>query len=527
MVRTSWALLACALLALPALPAPADDEGLAGTWKVTLPIRGSERTLWLLKLQPKDGGWAGELAASAEGLPETALTDLSVRDGVLRFALNLQSQRLRFEAKAPAAGAKKILGAVELGRQVLPATLVRTTLTSLDEYELDKERLAALTSSIELRRAVINLINQAAEKKAKPEEVRAWADRAYKAAEPHGVRWQRDVAYDLAEALAGQKGFETAALEYARRCERFLDAKDRPGLQKKVLDVLQAALEKSGKKDEAKEVEERVKKIDPAVKPVPFAGRKAKSERAVLVELFTGAQCPPCVAADLAFDALGKTYKPGEVVLLQYHQHIPGPDPLTNPDGELRFRYYARAFEDDVNGTPTVLFNGKPGAGGGGDAFDASDKYDEYNQAIAPLLEQAAKAKLKATAERKGAKVEVKVQVSDLEETGEQMRLRLALVEESVRYTGGNKLPTHHAVVRALPGGAAGVALTEKALTHTASVDLDSVKKAIQEYLADVEKEKPFPNKERPLELKKLRVVAFVQNDKTREVWQAVQVEVP
>ena len=51
----------------------------------------------------------------------------------------------------------------------------------------------------------------------------------------------------------------------------------------------------------------------------------------VLVELFTGAECPPCVAADLAFDALGKTYKPTDVVLLEYHLHIPGPDALTNP----------------------------------------------------------------------------------------------------------------------------------------------------------------------------------------------------
>ena len=29
------------------------------------------------------------------------------------------------------------------------------------------------------------------------------------------------------------------------------------------------------------------------------------------------------------FDALAKTYKPSEVVLLQYHIHVPGPDPLT------------------------------------------------------------------------------------------------------------------------------------------------------------------------------------------------------
>jgi len=39
-------------------------------------------------------------------------------------------------------------------------------------------------------------------------------------------------------------------------------------------------------------------------KPEAFAGRKGKSDRGVLVEVFTGAECPPCAAVDLAFDGL-------------------------------------------------------------------------------------------------------------------------------------------------------------------------------------------------------------------------------
>ena len=35
-----------------------------------------------------------------------------------------------------------------------------------------------------------------------------------------------------------------------------------------------------------------------------------------------------------------------------------------------------------------------------------------------------------------------------------------------------------------------------------------------------------FPNKERPMELKNLKVIAFVQNDDDGEVLQAVQVDV-
>src|SRR5262249_30169554 len=132
-----------------------------------------------------------------------------------------------------------------------------------------------------------------------------------------------------------QEGLADLALMYARQAEKMLTDKDPPGLRKKTLNLLATALEKGGKAEEAKAVKAKAEAIPP-VTPTPFAGRKGKSQRVVLVELFTGAQCPPCVAADLAFDGLQKTYKPTEVVLLQYHLHIPRPDPLTNADTEER-----------------------------------------------------------------------------------------------------------------------------------------------------------------------------------------------
>jgi len=285
------------------------------------------------------------------------------------------------------------------------------------------------------------------------------------------------------------------------------------------------ALTKAGKADEAKAVEERIKKIDTQVRSEPFAGRQGKSDRVVLVELFTGAQCPPCVAADLAFDALGKTFKPAEVVRLQYHLHIPGPDPLTNPDSEARAKFYGGAIE----GTPTVLLNGRPGPGGGGSVFEAQDSYDAFSAALRALLDEPAKAKLKASAVQKGSKIEIVAEVADLDKPGEQVKLRLALVEETVNYTGGNKLSAHHHVVRALPGGAAGLVLKGKTGKQTALVDLDELRKDLKKYLEDFareDKDNEFPSKERPLDLKNLRVIAFVQDDRSKEVLQAVQVEV-
>jgi hypothetical protein len=98
----------------------------------------------------------------------------------------------------------------------------------------------------------------------------------------------------------------------------------------------------------------------------PLAGRRASDrDHVLLLELFTGAQCGPCVAADLAFDALSQAYNPTNLITLQYHLHIPGPDPLTSPDCVSRQTYY------EVRSTPSTYFNGRALAGGGGSGGDA------------------------------------------------------------------------------------------------------------------------------------------------------------
>jgi hypothetical protein len=414
-------------------------------------------------------------------------------------------------------------GTAFLRKQATPLELERTALTSLDSFEQMRDALGKQPLGHEAVQMALRLLSQSEAKKVKPAEARAWAEKAVKSAELYGPAWQRQILLVVAQVLSEEKGFESIALQYARRAERILEPKEPPSAQKKVLDVLAAVLEKTGRDKEAKDVQARLAKLDFRLRPKPFPGRTAKSDRVVLVELFTGAQCPPCVAADLAFDAVGKTYKPSEVVLLQYHLHIPGPDPLTSPDSEARSQFY----EDAVRGTPTVLFSGRPGASGGGDRDDAPEKYEEYLEAINPLLESAAKASLKLSAERKDGKVVVTAEVGGLAVTGDDVRLRLALVEEEVSYKGKNGLPVHHHVVRAMPGGPDGAVLKDKTFKKTFTVDVEEVKKKLKEYLERYAERRPFPGKERPLELKKLKVVAFVQNDKGGEVLQAAQVDVP
>jgi hypothetical protein len=537
MARTTLVLLAGLLLALPVTSQAPDGGGKrdgpeaarapAGTWKVTLPmVRGDPRSglplRWLVKLEKKDGKWSGSVLAAGAGAPKATLERLSVGKDEVRFVLKPAGRTIPCVVRLPGKpDAARMYGTARVGN-LFPLEMDRTSLTTLDSFELAKERLARAPLGYEAVTLALSLLEQAAEKKVKPAEVRSWADKAIRSAELYGPGWQRMVLLAVAQTLSDEKGFEKVALPYAQRAERMLGPKERPGTQKQVLDTLAEVLERAGKADEAMRVRARAKKLDFRIKPRPYAGRKGKSNRVVLVELFTGAQCLPCVAADLAFDALEKTYKPAEVVLLQYHLHIPRPDALTSPAAEAR----AKLYGDDADATPSILFDGKAGAPGGGSNTEAVEKYEEYCEAIDPLLEMPAGAVLAVRASRKGNKVEISAEVADLAQTGDKVRLRLALVEEQVAYKGSNGLAVHHHVVRSFPGGAEGVALKEKTAKKKFTIDLDELRKQLTTYLDEYGKKRPFPTKERPLELKKLAVVAFVQNDDTLEVLQAAQAEV-
>lgn len=518
----SWAVLTGLVLALPGT-ASAAPEDLAGTYKVRLFLEGQNRTLWLLKLKPEDGKLSGEIIARlGDRAPQATVSNVTTEDGLLKMTLTLQRSGLPFEGRIPEGKGKTIYGTLLMGGRLVLAELEPTQLTKLEPFDVLKDELAQATAANQVFELAQAILSMAAANKAKPEEVRSWAERAYKAADPYGPRQSRDTAMSIAEALMTQEEYADTALAYARRAERLLDAKDRTAEQRRVLRALAEALKRAGKADELKEVEARLAKILP-VKPAAYAGRKAKSDRVALVELFTGTQCPPCVAADLAFDALGKTYQPSDAILLQYHVHVPGPDPLANTATDARLNYYGMLVE----GTPTMLFNGKPGAEGGGGEDAAQEKYDEYRKVLDELLEKAgASPRLTARATRKGDVISISAEAEGAK-AGERVALRLALVEAEVAYAGPNRVPTHHHVVRAMPGGAAGTPLKEGAGKASATVDLGELRKQLTKYLEEFAKDnEPFPGKLPSLEMKDLHVVAFLQDDKTKEVLQAVQVDI-
>src|SRR5262249_50985068 len=146
---------------------------------------------------------------------------------------------------------------------------------------------------------------------------------------------------------------------------------------------------------------------------------------------------------------------------------------------------------------------------------------------LTKALEQTPGAKIKLEADRKGDELNLSAAVEDVRSPGEKTRLRFVLVEEKVRYAGRNGQRLHHQVVRAFPGGAEGFALKEKSSRQSVKVSLKDLRGSLEKYLDQSGSRRPFLDEERPLELKHLKVVALVQDDDSKEILQAAQVDVP
>src|SRR5262249_12051955 len=150
------------------------------------------------------------------------------------------------------------------------------------------------------------------------ERLRGFIAKADQSAAAHGRRWQRELQLQIAAALAAQKDYAALALEIAARLEKELEPGDAAATRSRVLKALAGAQASAGnsparetltgllaKAEETLDHEYRAKV--PPFKPDAFTGRKTRSDRAVVLELFTGTECPPCVAAGVAFDALHQT----------------------------------------------------------------------------------------------------------------------------------------------------------------------------------------------------------------------------
>jgi hypothetical protein len=547
-----WLTLGLVLALLTVASAVPAAAPYSGTWAVSLLQRGQETTFWIIKIEDKDGKPEASVVTGLPPVKAAKVVKTSADAKSVQLALQLNGIDITVTGELPKDKTKALLGTLQVNEQVEPLVLSPTELTELNEKNamrplpgLDdlqkasgekeaKERRTAIQAVIEKSAgkpmelfAAQTLLQTEFSKGGSAADIKSAADQLIKIAGGYGPALQQNVTSQVARNLV-QTGKEAdLAVEYGRKAVSLLP-EDSPAPRRwGALSVLASALKKAGKTEEYAKIEEQLDQdfLKNAVpfKTEPYAGRKGKSDRVAVVELFTGAQCPPCVSADIAFDAALKAYKPGDALFLQYHLHIPGPDPLTNSDTEARAKYYG----DEIQGTPTMFLDGKTTPAMGGFRPNGKDRFDKLSELINAALEKEPGAQVKLTATRKGDKVDLAADVTDVKKPGDKVRLRFVVVEDVVRYPGRNGQRMHHHVVRAFPGGVEGFALKEKTAKQTASFTLADLQKSLKEYLEKANKDRPFLDDERPLKLEDLKVVALVQDDDSKEIIQAVQAAVP
>lgn len=551
--RLSW--LAIAATALLIGPSQAGASETTGIWKLVVMALGADE-LAIVDLHRKDGQPEGVLVSGRERLLDKAkVSNVKLEDGRTSFKL-AGGLTMTFDGVLSSDGpnAGKVLGTVDLGNAIYPARLEKTIEEKLGPARagaLDQDYLSARNdrdakSAIAKFKKLIEknehspvcyafydgILQKAGAAELPVAEVDSLLADWRREAVPYGPAWSTEVAKKALGLLADQQDYAETALALGKELDSGMPADAPAESRVEVLKLLASAAKKGGKADLAADAETRAAKYDaqideeyhakvPPFKPTPYADKAGG--KPVVFELFTGAQCPPCVAADVAFDGLLKSYKPTEFIGLQYHLHIPGPDPMTTQDTIARSKYYA----EDLRGTPSTFINGRSEAGGGGSMGMSEGKYSQYREIVDKILEDKPTAEVVLEAKRTGDEIAIVARAKmDAKGQNSSIKLRLALTEESIRYVGGNKLRFHHHVVRAMPGGVEGTAIDDGTGKVEIKVDLAELRKQTEGYLSEFAKARPFSSAPPALDFKNLSVVAFVQDDHNKSILGAATVPV-
>jgi hypothetical protein len=509
----------------------------AGTWKLIFPIQsrqGSVDVSVLIAISESDGKWFADVLDTnldTQGI-EPKIKDVVVNEDRIRFELVLGNETVGFDGRV-APKNEKVLGSLNLGGNLMTAEVYPSKLKNLkDSFEVAREDLNLIDNGgAKLLNAMSEVLRQAEKKKLKVEEVRTLTDKASKLAEPYGIRWQRFVAIRLAELLAGQETLAPIALEQARIAERMIQSDEPLSTTMVIYQDLVKVYLAAKKDDEAKKLQQQLTRMEardyqdyvrkyPGFKPEPYTGRKAKSDRVAMFELFTNADAPNVVAAEAAFDALSQAYKPTDVVLVRYHLPGPGPDPFFNRSVLERLQYYGKVAAS----APVGFLSGKIQPGGGPLGL-AKIKFKSYSEAIDEVLEKPASVKLVGSGSLVGDDLKVSVEVAELQKPGEKVTLRFALLEDRIRFAGGNGIRYHNTVFRTYLGVAAGIPQTKKDGKFEQAAKVSELRKKIETEVASFRQREDVEIPELPVDLKGLKVIAFIQDDETKEVLNAVLID--
>lgn len=270
-------------------------------------------------------------------------------------------------------------------------------------------------------------------------------------------------------------------------------------------------------------LDERYRSLFPSpLHPVKYTPTAQRTRRVVLGELYTGAGCSPCLAADLAFDAMMERYSRSEFAFVAYHQHIPRPDPMANPDTIARWKWL------QGRGVPTYAINGAQVGLGGGTRDAAPPIESDLAKRIDAELETAPLAELNLTARLDAGTLTTAVEVGAAAQESNDLVLTLVLVEKELTYSGENSYRFHPMVARSIANFKLEGAKA-KSVEHR--FDIAAVQEALVKHIDDFEKyderhnkdgDFRFAERKTAVDANRLAVVAFVQDTQTRKVLQAI-----
>ncbi len=223
--------------------------------------------------------------------------------------------------------------------------------------------------------------------------------------------------------------------------------------------------------------------------------------RVVLAEHFTNnsALCPQCLTADDEVDQLVSDYSsPRDVIDIQYHINNPGTDPLylaNTADPNSTSVYYS------INSVPWLVMDGNQFTGNSS-TWAADSSYMRLRSLEDPLFNIDLGFQINSNS------VDIQARIEALDTVdAEDVVLRVALVERNVYTpTGGNGDTEYHNILRKMLPSAAGTNLDQ---FYGTWVPGDTIVDSLSH---------TFFNFDDPNEL---GVVAYVQDNSTKEVYQA------
>ncbi len=330
--------------------------------------------------------------------------------------------------------------------------------------------------------------------------------------------WDSNFWLTLSKCYEKKNDFKNAL----NACISGLYAYEAPSVKTEVLNILPKL---NLKEDDLKNLIEKKQKELTSFKTGKYKSKN--NGKVLLAELFTGAECGPCQGADVAFDNLTEYYPRTNLAILEYHLHIPGPDPMTNPDTWKRYVFYGANF-----GTPTAIFEGKEQITGGGPRFLAANRFNLYKHTLSKYESDKPAIVLSGNAKTKGENINVQVNLKGKVKDPKDV-IHVALVEKSVSYTGSNTIDKHRFVVRNLLFSDKGSSITSNKITGT--FEVNKIEEGLKSYLDDPTKQPSWrpgfgtptwrarPDK---LDRKNLAVVAWIQNPDTKEILNSIFIDV-